>query len=580
MEPDDPKQSNGFSRTICAICFEELRPIVEDIQSISLCGHVFHELCLQQWFEYCPSGKKNTCPICKQQCSQKSVSRLYFQSLGEPTQGPEKSRCLDSSPDDVIALRGELKKLGGQFTAVNQAFGQQQQRLKELITELSVSKDKAAREEALKVEAIKEKSSLQQLLKRRTEELTQSNIEISKVQERSLSLAKELAAHKLMLNLDIDEQEIARLTSIGHGTNSEDVIITLRRSLILRNKSYKELLAQSNLLGREAQSSQKKLEKAAKKMEKLKERVKELERTMEDEGNDSLRTLKSNASKRFRVDEGFDEYGVKLSFSNLNNCNLKAKVKFGDVGSQLLPSFPLPSTSSGTGFLPPSPSFDVNENGFLPKYENSYRTKASERGTIQVDVEESAPGTEFSKKLEDSNQPSAVEPNADMDLSGGTDRRDCVPVESMELACANDTNHSRSINQNDTSLLITLDDENVIPIVKEKATSHPNSVIHTVDQCIPGGLFGSSIASRSTGKWCRQGQTAPRDSPAAGQLIAVGADGRGGTIKVLRSQNQSLASKQNPLGVKHSKRGAEVTKQTRQAQGCLQIEHFFEKTGS
>ncbi|XP_031495008.1 uncharacterized protein LOC116260711 [Nymphaea colorata] len=603
MEPDDLKPSDGFSRTICAICFEELRPVVEDLQSISLCGHVFHELCLQQWFEYCPSGKKNTCPLCKQQCCQKSVHRLYFQSLGEPTQAPEKSRCFDASPDDVIALRGELKKLGGQLAEVNQAFGQQKQRLKELMIELSVAKDRGAREEALKVEAAKEKTSLQQLLKRKTDELAQSSVECSKAQERSLALAKELAAHKLMLNLDLDEQEITRLTSIGHGTNSEDVIITLRRSLILRNKSYKELLAQCNLLGREGQSSQKKLEKAVKKIEKLKERVKELERTIEDEGNDSLRNLKLNSSKRFRA-EGFDEYGVKLCFSDSNNCNLKAKEKSGDVGQQLLSTSSLPSASSDTGFLLPSPSFNVNENGFLPKYQNSSSPKASKREMVHIEVEEPALQTEMatvdysiiglgksktelkscmafqcSKKPEDSNQLSAVETNADMDLSGRTDTRKSVPVELMDLACTNDTN-SRSNNQNDASLLITLDDESFIPIVKEKATSHTNSVTHTVDQCFPSGLFGSNIASRPTGKWCRQGQMAPKDPPAVGQLIAVGADGRGGRIKVLRSQNQSFARKQNLFGMRHSKKWAEVTKQNGQAQGCLQIEHFFEKTGS
>ena len=33
-----------FAKTICTICYEDLKPIVEDLQSISVCGHVFHEL--------------------------------------------------------------------------------------------------------------------------------------------------------------------------------------------------------------------------------------------------------------------------------------------------------------------------------------------------------------------------------------------------------------------------------------------------------------------------------------------------------------------------------------------------------
>ncbi|GLT84640.1 hypothetical protein SLE2022_028590 [Rubroshorea leprosula] len=27
-------------------------PLVKDLQSIFVCSHVFHELCIQQWFEY------------------------------------------------------------------------------------------------------------------------------------------------------------------------------------------------------------------------------------------------------------------------------------------------------------------------------------------------------------------------------------------------------------------------------------------------------------------------------------------------------------------------------------------------
>ena len=32
------------AKTICSICYEDLHPVAEDLQSISICGHVFHEL--------------------------------------------------------------------------------------------------------------------------------------------------------------------------------------------------------------------------------------------------------------------------------------------------------------------------------------------------------------------------------------------------------------------------------------------------------------------------------------------------------------------------------------------------------
>ncbi|KAM0945393.1 putative transcription factor C2H2 family [Dioscorea sansibarensis] len=34
----------GGQKPLCSICYEDLKPIIEDLQSISLCGHVFHEL--------------------------------------------------------------------------------------------------------------------------------------------------------------------------------------------------------------------------------------------------------------------------------------------------------------------------------------------------------------------------------------------------------------------------------------------------------------------------------------------------------------------------------------------------------
>ncbi|GMH05110.1 hypothetical protein Nepgr_006950 [Nepenthes gracilis] len=75
---------NAFAKTVCSICYEYLKPIQDDLQVISLCGHVFHELCLQQWFEDCTNRKKHSCPVCKQISSSKNVRRLYFQSIDDP----------------------------------------------------------------------------------------------------------------------------------------------------------------------------------------------------------------------------------------------------------------------------------------------------------------------------------------------------------------------------------------------------------------------------------------------------------------------------------------------------------------
>ncbi|KAF8391841.1 hypothetical protein HHK36_022179 [Tetracentron sinense] len=62
-----------------------------------------------------------------------------------------------------------------------------------------------------------------------------------------------------------------------------------------------------------------------------------------------------------------------------------------------------------------------------------------------------------------------------------------------------------------------------------------------------------------------------------GDLIVVGAGGRGGRIKVLRSQNQSsLNGEGSSVWPKRCKYGFKPSGQ--QSQGCLQIEHFFGNT--
>ncbi|KAL5727056.1 hypothetical protein ACHQM5_000290 [Ranunculus cassubicifolius] len=125
-------ENNAFGKTICSNCYEDLKPLIEDLQSISICGHVFHELCLQQWLEYC-NAKKCTCPVCKQKCNQENVCRLYFQSIGEAN---ENNASQKPSEDDSVLLRREVNKFKGKLSAVNAAFESQEKNLKELNEEV------------------------------------------------------------------------------------------------------------------------------------------------------------------------------------------------------------------------------------------------------------------------------------------------------------------------------------------------------------------------------------------------------------------------------------------------------------
>lgn len=55
-------------------------------------------------------------------------------------------------------------------------------------------------------------------------------------------LATELAALKLVTNLNFGEEEMVKLAFIGYGANHANTIDVLKSSLVICNKSYKELM--------------------------------------------------------------------------------------------------------------------------------------------------------------------------------------------------------------------------------------------------------------------------------------------------------------------------------------------------
>lgn len=81
----------------------------------------------------------------------------------------------------------------------------------------------------------------------------------------------------------------------------------------------------------------------------------------------------------------------------------------------------------------------------------------------------------------------------------------------------------------------------------QKLTSSNNLTNILDDRWFSGGLLGPDGSHWHLGKWCKkvqnQGSTGlsaglQGSNARTGDLIAVGADGRGGQIKVMRSLNQ------------------------------------------
>ncbi|GAU26498.1 hypothetical protein TSUD_361310 [Trifolium subterraneum] len=120
--------SGDFAGTICSICYEGLNPITEDLQSVSICGH--------QWFEYCATSKKHTCPVCKQGCKAKDACRLYFQSIGDVNESIVTQKQVGVE-EDAGVLRKEVKRLEGKVSGLSTVLEKQTKELDGLKDELN-----------------------------------------------------------------------------------------------------------------------------------------------------------------------------------------------------------------------------------------------------------------------------------------------------------------------------------------------------------------------------------------------------------------------------------------------------------
>ncbi|XP_021807968.1 uncharacterized protein LOC110751769 isoform X2 [Prunus avium] len=330
---------NAFSKTICSLCYKDFDPIVEDLQVISICGHVFHELCLQEWFGYYASKKKHSCPVCKQSCKPNDVARLYFQwGDSSLTQRPVIEREEDSE-----ALRREVRRLEAMALGHGSALEGKEKEVKALNQELYLSKEQVKKEVELKNEALKQQTSMQQLFHMKSKEFDKLTLECLRLQERNRALDKELAAVELVSDLDLDEEDVLKIAALGNGANNKDTIDVLRTSLVMSNRNYKELMAKYNLHEQKEARHSKKLEKARGKINKLKTKVQELETAVEVKNTEVLRALKASKKTREAASNRKKETSV-LGLSNLveplgsitGSCADTAKTPAADIADVVI----------------------------------------------------------------------------------------------------------------------------------------------------------------------------------------------------------------------------------------------------
>lgn len=565
--------NDNFTKTICSICYEDLKPIVEDLQAISICGHVFHELCLQQWFEYCAKSKKQTCPVCKQGCTAKNVGRLYFQSVGDPVLSQSQIPIVSTDDADrPEVLRREVKRLENKVSGLVSSLDQHQKDVQHLTSELQVCKEQLSKEVILKNEVLRQKECIQSMLQTKSSDLVKSTLECSRLQEKNLELAKEIAALKLVSDCNLEEDEIVKLASLGNDSNSQDAIDVLKKSLFIRNKSYKELMAKCNALGRGEARSLKKLEKAKQKITKLKMRVQELETAIEAKDNELLRYLK-NSKKKQRMD-----------------------VSNGGVDKSTGPSSVFKHTPV-VETVQCSPSVinldeDANDNSLELKEMNistvSVNIYKGDKRTIQpmetphfeclTDNEDELQAVGNSSKAHHGTKGSCQEVGSLRPMDSNT--REASMHRDL-AGCANHIVNDHSFTK-DVPGLLPQDIKQVQPSPLSKAEGPSILLAEPGDRCFAGGLLGPDGVNRYLGKWCKRAQnkalgcSTVGPSNVADGLIAVGADGRGGRIKVLRSTNQTpMDMKENMVSAKRLKSAPKSS--GLQSQGCLQIEHFFGK---
>lgn len=500
--------------------------------------------------------------MCKQSCSNANVGRLYFQSVGDPNDisSSQKSHLDEETPEE---LRGEVKRLEGKVSGLTSVLEEKQKNLETVCAQLLVFKERLNKEMVLKDEALKQKATIQQLLQLKSQDLDSSALECKRLQERNMALAKELAAMKLVSDLSLEEDDVLKFASLGNDGNIKETIDVLKKSLVIRNKSYKELMTKCNILGRGEARSLNKLEKAKEKIKKLKERIQDLESAVERKENNTLRTLK--ASKEVTYNANVLNEPVQLSDND--GCLYKSHKK---------DPFPVETDKSQTTDM-------INDSSSTRKK----RKLNSSDVLCDINLIE----TVASAKLEQHNHENIL--LLDDEYATRTEERE-IKTQAQVLRNKNGVSAPAGpAMSNKVDANATMDDVVMLPYSDvtlsqalprvRKETNVAPLVSKSGDCCFSGGLLGPDGTNWHLGKWCKRvhnrGQELPPaglqgSTARAGDLIATGADGRGGKIKVLRSLDQpSLGNKENLTCTRKLKHGAKVN--TLQSRGCLQIEHFF-----
>ncbi|KAL5221580.1 hypothetical protein ABZP36_026293 [Zizania latifolia] len=575
---------------VCTICYEDLRPLSDQhLHCLPACGHVFHALCLEQWLEYCPGGKKKlTCPICKQPCGAAyPPTRLFFQSTGScPTQACSPSRQGANGGADPDELAAEVARLEQKAASLGRVLEEQRDGIQKLNAEVAGWREQVTKAEAMREAARREKECVQQILNSKTEELSRKTSECVRLQEKSLALAKELAALKLSTNMNLQEEEILKLASLGNHGNPESAIDILTRSLALRNKSYKELMVQCNLLGRSESRSQQRFDKAKELIKKLRARVQDLEKELEEKENGLIRDLRS--SKKFKADQTNSGHttannGLSSLAARCGNQTTKFDEVMQDPCNKPQPS---PDANSDLNIKDRMDikhadviNLDADDSVFHDEHKIGLSAKPFENHVNNLDFQSWSSIYEHDRKESITCNTSYVAEEKSFIKHSVTTGRSTLQETKNKLHNFQEIPVLRSMNATTS----TCEKEKLtIDGISKQATRLASGTgpqqVHNFsslsdDFQTPTGFLGGEGTRKGIGKWCK-GMTTPgslnaKTNANKSNLIAVGPDGRGGKVKILRDLGKFQDSKTQALWPKAQKLGSKG--------GQSQIDHFFGK---
>ncbi|KAI4972756.1 hypothetical protein ZWY2020_003681 [Hordeum vulgare] len=609
---------------VCTICYEDLRPLSDQhIYCLPSCGHVFHAL----WSApHRPSPQiRLFSPVLSSRWpANRDASRVLLQPRAMAGVLPERGRQEEGqvphlqaglrrlSPADppLLPVHGrvphagtpsssqdaDLEELAAEVARLEQKASSSAGRSRSSATGSRSStprlvvrwKEQAATAETMRESTRKEKESVQWLLNAKTEELSRKTSECVRLQERSLALAKELAALKLSTDMNLQEEEILKLASLGNHGNLENAVDVLKRSLALRNKSYKDLMVQCNQLGRSESRAQQRIDKDRELIKKLRAKVLDLQKELEEKENNVIRDLRcskksktdqnqtnpvnANASNGFSSPSaGYGNQTVKLDDVMQDGCNEKAQLNevTPEVKKDLILEdkdvIDLDADDKDKIKCPTKP-FGYND------YTSNTRNQSSrcERDTKEPTTFGCEPSFYVPEETSLLKHTTATGKSTFQEILMKTKLQNIqeLPVLRSMNVTTSPTCKKESLTMGGISKQATRLASGTGPQTFHNLNSFlVNDDFQTLPGCTGEG------ARKGIGKWSK-GVTAPGYLGAntnKGNLIAVGPDGRGGKVKVLRGHGRFPDSRTPALWPKAQQKAGGGKG------GQSNLEHFFVK---